>query len=81
MKTLLSILYTFGVTTGVVSLDSYQLDPGVLITALAVAGLFVLALNDDGRAGRPLVVHRVARFPSARASGPVVRENALDLAA
>ncbi len=81
MKTLLSILYTFGVTTGVVSLDSYQLDPGILITALAVAGLFVLALNDDGRAGRSLVAPPVTRFPAQRANRPVARESALDLAA
>lgn len=81
MKTLLYILYTFGVTTGVVSLDSYRLDPGILITALAVAVLFALALNDDGRVRHSCTVPRVVRFPARRASGPIARERALDLAA
>ncbi len=81
MKTLLYVLYTFGVTTGVVSLDSHQLDPGILITALAVAVLFALALNDDGRVRHALTVHRVVRFPARRADRPMTAERALDLAA
>jgi len=81
MKTLLYILYTFGVTTGVISLDSYRLDPGILITALAVACLFALALNDRPRLVRPLTLPRVARFPAPRARAVACRAKALDLAA
>ncbi len=81
MKTLLSLLYTFGVTAGAVSLDSYRLDPEVLFTALAVAALFALALNDGCRVRRPLFAGSVARFP-ARKPAPVGRPtNTLDLAA
>ena len=81
MKTLLYLLYTFGVTTGAVSLDSYRLDPGILVTALAVAGLFALALNDGRRIERPLTAPSVARFPSRRSGQLSSRTNALDLAA
>ena len=74
MKTILYALYTFGVTTGAVSLDSYRLDPGTLFTALAVAVLFAFALHDGRRTVRALPATPVTRFPTRRTE-------ALDLAA
>jgi len=74
MKTLLYTLYTFGVTAGAVSLDSYRLDAETLFTALAVAVLFGFALHDGHRTVRPLPATPVTRFPARRAE-------ALDLAA
>jgi hypothetical protein len=81
MKTLLSFLYTFGVIAGAVSLDSYRLDPEVLFTAVAVAALFALALNDGCRVRRPLSAGSVARFPSRKPGSLGRRTNAFDLAA
>jgi hypothetical protein len=81
MKTLLYVLYTFGVTTGAISLDSYRLDAGTLITVLAVAALFALALNDGRRVARPLTTAPITRFPARNPDRLHCRTNALDLAA
>lgn len=81
MKTLFSLLCTFGVTAGAMSLDSYRLDPEVLFTAVAVAALFALALNDGCRVRRPLRAGSVARFPSRKPAPVGRRTNALNLAA
>lgn len=81
MKTLLSLLCTFGVTVGAVSLDSYRLDPDVLFTAMAVAALFAMALNDGCRMRRPLFAGSIARFPSRKPAPVGRRTKALDLAA
>ncbi|HTT55916.1 MAG TPA: hypothetical protein VMF63_02320 [Opitutaceae bacterium] len=76
MKTLFALFYTFGITAGAASLDLHRLDPGMIFTALAVGALFALALNDDGRARRPLVVAPVTRFPRTGR-----RSDSVDLAA
>ncbi len=81
MKTLLIFLYTFGVTVGVVALDAYRLSPGVVITALAVAGLFIQALHDGRRAERRLVAIPVTRFPQSQAMHASRRSAPVDLAA
>jgi hypothetical protein len=81
MKTLFALFYTFGVTAGAVSLDSYRLDPEVLFTAVAVAALFALALNDGYRPRRAVGTTRVTRFPT-RSPVPLGRHStSLDLAA
>jgi hypothetical protein len=46
MKTLLSILSILALTITVMWLDAGRLDAGVWFLALAVAGLFGIALND-----------------------------------
>ena len=49
MKTLLSILSILTLTIAAMWLDTCRLDAGVWFMALAVAGLFGMALNDGGR--------------------------------
>ena len=49
MKTLLSILSILALTLTVMWLDSSRLDAGVWFMALAVSGLFGMALNDGSR--------------------------------
>lgn len=56
MKTLLSIVSILTLTTTAMWLDAGQLDAGVWFIALAVAGLFGMALNDGS--GRPARLHR-----------------------
>jgi hypothetical protein len=80
MKTLFTLLATFGVTAGTASLDFHQLDPGVLFAAAAVAALFAFALNDNCRVRRPLYA-AVARFPARRPRSLGRRANSLDRAA
>jgi len=63
MKTLFALFYTFLVTAGAASLDLHRLDPGMIFTAVAVAALFALALNDGCRVRRPLSLAPVTRFP------------------
>jgi hypothetical protein len=49
MKTLLSILSILTLTITVMWLDAGRLDAGVWFMALAVSGLFGMALNDGSR--------------------------------
>ncbi|MDD2765463.1 MAG: hypothetical protein PHE83_15990 [Opitutaceae bacterium] len=58
MKTLLSLLSVLLLIVAAVSLDAYQLDAGILFSALTVAALFAFALNDNRRLRRPLVASR-----------------------
>ena len=61
MKTLLSHLFILVLTTAAMSLDSHQLDAGVLFLALAVAVLFAFALNDRPLRNQPPPDVRLAR--------------------
>ena len=80
MKTFLSLLFISVLLTAAASLDAYQLDAGVIFSAVAVAALFAIALNDS-RPKRCLVPTRVTRFPApSRDSAPPSRHS-LDLAA
>ena len=49
MKTLLSVLFILTLTMAAMWLDACRLDAGVWFMALAVAGLFGMALNDGSR--------------------------------
>ncbi|HUJ44523.1 MAG TPA: hypothetical protein VLW52_13055 [Opitutaceae bacterium] len=81
MKTLFSLLSILALLTATESLDASQWDAGALFSAIAVAVLFAIALNDARRPERSLVVGRVERYqPQARISG-ARRAHSLDLAA
>jgi hypothetical protein len=80
MKTLLSLLFISVLLTAAASLDAYQLDAGVLFTAVAVAALFAIALNDS-RPVRRLSPTRITRFPAPSRAAASPRRRSLDLAA
>jgi hypothetical protein len=80
MKTFLSLLFISVLLTAVAALDAYQLDAGVLFTAVAVAALFAIALNDSGPERR-LTLTRIARFPAPSRTAAAPRRRSLDLAA
>jgi hypothetical protein len=64
MKTLLSLLSTLALITGIASLDTHQWNADVLFPALAVAALFALALADGPRPARfPVPGFELPRFP------------------
>jgi hypothetical protein len=52
MKTLLSIFFISMLTMAAVSLDTYQLDLADWFTAVMVAAMFGIALNDTQRSSR-----------------------------
>jgi hypothetical protein len=80
MKTFLSFLFISVLLTAAASLDAYQLDAGVLFSAVATAALFAIALNDS-RPVRRLSLTRVTRFPATSRGCAMPRRHSLDLAA
>ena len=69
MKTLLPLLFILVLTTAAMSLDSHPLDASVVFLALAVAVLFVFALNDRPLRNRPPPDDRLAKSGSIRSQG------------
>ncbi|HUL53269.1 MAG TPA: hypothetical protein VLT83_07665 [Opitutaceae bacterium] len=63
MKTLVSLFSILALLTATESLDAARWDAGALFSALAVAVLFAIALNDTRRPGRSLIVGRIERYP------------------
>ena len=80
MKTFLSLLFISVLLTAAASLDAYQLDAGVIFSAVAVAALFAIALNDCRPVHR-LSPTRVTRFPVPSRSPATPRRHSLNLAA
>ena len=80
MKTFLSLLFISVLLTAAASLDAYQVDAGVIFSAVAVAALFAIALNDTGPERR-LVPTRITRFPAPSRRSVPPRAHSLDLAA
>ena len=81
MKTLLSLLSILVLLMAAISLDAYQLDAGVVFSAVAVTALFAIALNDSRRPERILVPTRVERFPEPARCSVTPRAHSMDLAA
>ena len=81
MKTLFALFSIVALLTATQSLDAVQWDAGELVSALAVAALFVIALNDSRQPERSLIRGRIESYPTPSRVSRARGAHSMDLAA